>query len=58
MITSRSRYVNGDIIPLVDGTVMVIRNFPNVPARTMYYTWTQGDRLDQLAARHLGSPLL
>ena len=58
MITSRSRYVDGDIIPLVDSTVMVTRNFPNVPAVTVFYTWTQGDRLDRLAARHLGSPLL
>ncbi len=30
MITSRSRYVDGDIVPLADGTVAVYRNFPEV----------------------------
>lgn len=58
MITSRSRYVDGDIIPLVDGSVMVQRNFPNMPATTVFYTWKQSDRLDRLASQRLGSPLL
>lgn len=58
MITSRSRYVDGNIVPLVDGTVMVSRNFPNMPAGVSFYIWKQGDRLDRLASQKLGSPLL
>lgn len=58
MITSRSRYVDGDIIPLPDETVAAHRNFPEVPLQTNLYTWGEYDRLDRLAARFLGSPLL
>lgn len=58
MITSRSRYVDGDIVPHPDGAVSVMRNFPNVPLQTIFYTWGEYDRLDRLAARFLGSPLL
>ena len=58
MITSRSRYVDGDISPLPTGTVAVYRNFPVVPLNPVLYTWKQSDRLDRIAARALGSPLL
>lgn len=59
MITSRSRYVNGDIVPQVDGTVSVFRNFPDLSTREpVFYTWVQSDRLDRIASRELGSPLL
>jgi nucleoid-associated protein YgaU len=58
MITSRSRYVDGNIVPLPDATVMIRRTFPSVSTDPLLYTWVQSDRLDSLAARHLGSPLL
>lgn len=58
MITSRSRYVDGDIAPQADESVAVYRNFPSVPRSQVLYTWIQSDRLDRLAARHLGSSLL
>jgi nucleoid-associated protein YgaU len=58
MITSRSRYVDGRIVPQPDGEVSVHRNFPNPPGNQFLYTWAQSDRLDRLAGRYLGSPLL
>lgn len=58
MINSRSRYVDGRISPQPDGEVVAYRNFPKMPASTLLYTWLQSDRMDRLAARYLGSPLL
>lgn len=58
MITSRSRYVDASVVPQADGTVSVRRAFPNVSANPTLYTWVESDRLDRLAARHLGSSLL
>jgi nucleoid-associated protein YgaU len=58
MITSRSRYVDGNIVPQVDGTVTVRRAFPDVSNSPSLYTWMESDRLDRLAARYLGSSLL
>jgi nucleoid-associated protein YgaU len=58
MITSRSRYVDGRIVPQPDGEVVAFRTFPNVTANPILYTWYQSDRLDRVAARYLGSPLL
>lgn len=58
MITSRSRYVDGDVVPHPDGSVPVFRNFPEVPRRTVLYTWGEFDRLDRISSRYLGSPLL
>lgn len=58
MITSRSRYVDGNIVPQPDETVTVRRTFPNVPSNQVLYTWLESDRLDRLAARHLGSSLM
>ena len=58
MITSRSRYVSGRIVPQPDGEVSVHRNFPAMDLNVLYYTWKQSDRLDRLAGQYLGSPLL
>lgn len=58
MITSRSRYVDGSIIPQEDGTVAVRRNFATVTIQPMLYTWGEYDRLDRIASRYLGDPLL
>ena len=60
MISSRSRYVDGHVVPEPDATVMVTRVFPTNPGVVAgkSYIWVQGDRLDRLAARWLGSPLL
>lgn len=58
MITSRSRYVDGDIVPLPEGSVAAFRNFPATSPNTVLYTWAEYDRLDRIAARYLGSPLL
>jgi nucleoid-associated protein YgaU len=58
MITSRSRYVDGRIVPMTDGEVVAFRTFPAVTQDPLLYTWNQSDRLDRLAARYLGSPLL
>ncbi len=58
MITSRSRYVDGRIVPMTDGQVAAYRTFPKMPADPVLYTWVQSDRLDRVSARYLGSPLL
>lgn len=58
MITSRSRYVDGRIVPQNDGEVAAYRRFPEVASNPVLYTWLQSDRLDRIAARYLGSPLL
>ena len=58
MITSRSRYVDGDIVPQPDETVAVRRSFPMVSLKPVLFTWNQSDRLDRIASRYLGSPLL
>src|SRR6478752_1488444 len=60
VISSRSRYVDGHVVPEPDATVMVTRVFPTNPGVVAgkSYIWVQGDRLDRLAARWLGSPLL
>lgn len=55
MITSRSRYVDGRIVPQPDGEVVAYRVFPKVPRNQFLHTWSQSDRLDRLAARYLGS---
>lgn len=59
MITSRSRYVDGDIVPESDGEVAVYRNFPPLvsEAEQILHIWKQSDRLDRLASRYMGSPL-
>lgn len=56
MITSRSRYVDGRIVPQSDGEVAAYRSFPNVPSDQIVYTWNQSDRLDRVADRYLGAP--
>ena len=58
MITSRSRYVDARIVPQPDDTVALTRIFPRQPEDVIMYTWLQSDRLDRIAARNLGSPLL
>jgi nucleoid-associated protein YgaU len=58
MITSRSRYVDGNIVPHPDGTVAARRNFPTMSVNPLLYTWGEYDRLDRIASRYLGSPLL
>jgi nucleoid-associated protein YgaU len=58
MITSRSRYVNGNIVPQQNETVAVRRRFAPVSNRDRFHIWIEGDSLDQLAARYIGSPLM
>jgi len=58
MIFANSRYVDGTIVPQKDGHVIVRRNFPRPGSNPQFYTWKQSDRIDRIAARHLGSPLL
>lgn len=58
MILAESRYIDGAIVPQQDGAVVVRRRFPAVTQNVEYYTWKQSDRIDRIAARHLGSPTL
>lgn len=54
MITTRSRYVSGQIVPQPDDTVAVRRTFPPPIANTVLYTWKESDRMDRIAAQFLG----
>ena len=61
MIYSDSRYAKGFISKVEDPRngiyrLAVYRKFPKARAQFYWYTWVQGDRIDQVAATLLGSP--
>ena len=54
MIYSDSRYASGDIFKAQDARTApyqttVTRVFPEATADFYYYTWVEGDRIDELA---------
>jgi hypothetical protein len=62
MIYSDSRYASGKVLVANDprnGTfpTAVYRTFPSARSGFYYYTWTDGDRIDIVAFKLLGTPL-
>lgn len=60
MIYSDSRYATGKVLVAQDprnGTYprAVYRKFPTAKAGFYYYTWVEGDRIDQVSYELLGS---
>ena len=63
MIFLDSRYVDGRLYKACDSRtnkfqVSVFREFPSESSNYFLYTWVETDRVDNLANRFLGSPLL
>jgi nucleoid-associated protein YgaU len=57
MITSKSRYMTGRVVPQPkSSTVAVHRIFTETSDRYALYTWKSSDRIDRIAARYLGDP--
>jgi hypothetical protein len=61
MIYSDSRYASGKVLVANDprnGTfpTAVYRTFPSARAGFYYYTWTDGDRIDIVSYKLLGTP--
>lgn len=56
MITAKSRYSDGLIVPQPNLTVAVRRVFPRATEHYTLYTWKQSDRLDRIAATFLADP--
>ena len=54
MITGKSRYMTGRIVPQPDYSVAVHRIFPDTSDNFELYTWLASDRIDRIAARYLG----
>jgi hypothetical protein len=63
MIFTDSRYATGVLAKSVDARndsyqLSVFRQFPSSSSSFYYYTWTQRDRIDLVAAELLGDPNL
>jgi hypothetical protein len=63
MIFTDSRYATGVLAKSVDARndsyqLTVFRQFPSSSSSFYYYTWTQRDRIDLVAAELLGDPNL
>lgn len=61
MIFTDSRYANGTIFKAYDSrkqqySATVLRRFPLQTSRFYHYTWTERDRIDDIAQEFLGSP--
>lgn len=61
MIYADSRYANGKVLTVEDPRngdyrAAVYRKFPRVRSNFYYYTWVEGDRIDIISERLLGSP--
>ena len=61
MIFSDSRYASGNVLKVQDPRngvyrKAVYRKFPKARAQFYYYDWVEGDRIDLVANRLLGSP--
>lgn len=63
MIFLDSRYIDGRLYKARDSRnntvqVSVFREFPTESSNYFVYTWVETDRLDNIANKFLGSPLL
>lgn len=61
MIYSDSRYAKGTVLKVQDPRnsvyrLAVYRKFPKARSDFYWYTWVQGDRIDLVANRLIGSP--
>lgn len=58
MIFNDSRYYDGTLAQDGDN-ILVFREFPKKQTARMFgYTWIDGDRIDQIADKFIGSPEL